>query len=439
MPVPIPVPQSLVRPLPGVVFVRFRTPLAIPSFMPKKRTSRVYWRQTGNARRAYGDFRDLGGGRERLIAPGETQATTDPDVAAKLATDRVRELERAKRTHSLLDIRANWQLEGYVEHYMIGRAKAKSVTTTWLEGVYLRLQAAVEFFGADRSLDSIGVSDVEDWLFALRQRPGRRGGTLSEGSVKHYANALSAVYKRAQAEKVVPPGFNPVASLSDKPTPKREEAHFLSVPEVALLLESARTFRSKREDIAHPHAYPLLATLFLTGTRWSEATGLLASDVSFDRSTVTIAPNEFRRLKTKGSRRVVPLHPQLRAILQEYEARRPPSRLLFPVFVNGKEQMVRDFRWYLDNIAVRAGWRKGEIRTRVARHSYTAARLQTLEGGAPISPYTVAREMGWRSLDMIFEVYGHIGNVTERKPFVEYRVEQHREQLAERLERIRAG
>ncbi|MCH7533488.1 MAG: hypothetical protein IIB36_17265 [Gemmatimonadetes bacterium] len=44
--------------------------------MPRKRTTRVFWRGA----RAWGDFRDyvdVGGGQERLVAPGESFATED--------------------------------------------------------------------------------------------------------------------------------------------------------------------------------------------------------------------------------------------------------------------------------------------------------------------------------------------------------------------------
>jgi hypothetical protein len=46
--------------------------------------------------------------------------------------------------------------------------------------------------------------------------------------------------------------------------------------------------------------------------------GLELDDVSFDRKTVTFRPNEFRRLKTQTSWRVVPLFPQLEEILRAW-------------------------------------------------------------------------------------------------------------------------
>ena len=45
--------------------------------------------------RAYGDFRDVGGGLEPLIVPGDHCATMDPRIAEKLAADRLLELEES--------------------------------------------------------------------------------------------------------------------------------------------------------------------------------------------------------------------------------------------------------------------------------------------------------------------------------------------------------
>ena len=43
------------------------------------------------------------------------------------------------------------------------------------------------------------------------------------------------------------------------------------------------------------------------------------------------------------------------------------------------------------------------------------------------------------STDRVENVYGHLGDVRHRSEVVEYRVEQHREALAEKLETLRAG
>ena len=57
----------------------------------------------GGEKRAYIDLRDLGGGREALIPPGESRATTDPDIAAELAARRVKELEGILAAADVID------------------------------------------------------------------------------------------------------------------------------------------------------------------------------------------------------------------------------------------------------------------------------------------------------------------------------------------------
>ena len=100
--------------------------------------------------------------------------------------------------------------------------------------------------------------------------------------------------------------------------------------------------------------------------------------------------------------------------------------------------MVTDFHKLLDAVAIRAGWKAGEIRSKMFRHTYCAARLQTLDQGAPASIYTVAREMGHGSMAMVERVYSHLGTIRHRAAVVEYRVEQHAGKLGERLAALRS-
>jgi len=209
--------------------------------------------------------------------------------------------------------------------------------------------------------------------------------------------------------------------------------------EAALLLESARTYRPEPDAHAGP-IYPLLSVLLLTGGRTSEVLGLQVDDVSLQRKTITFRPNEWRRLKTLTSHRSVRLWPQAEAILRAYFAEKEREgglgRLLFPSPVSRSESLITDFRKALDVVAMRAGWNKGEIRSKMFRHTYCSARLQTLDGGAPVSPFTVGKELGHGGTSMVERVYSHLGQVRHRSDVVEYRIEQHREALWDRLKAL---
>ena len=414
---------------------------------PKKRRSRVYW----NHGRLWGDFRDfaaVGGRREPLISPGEKLATEDPDVASRLADLRLAELKDLRQRQRDSGRVPSPTLAAFSRDHLIAKKRAGKVTDGWLVAIEGFLRRAVEHFGADRSLDEIRPSDVRGFAEWVASQPARRPRsgegesnrpvrTMTAYSVRAHLFALSNLYRRAQESELVPLGYNPVAALMDKPAIARKEARWLEVHEAALLLESARTLPSvvtaAGEAIGAAVGHPFLATFLLTGGRYREVLGLELEDVSFDRKTVTFRPNDWRRLKTQGSWRVVPLWPQLEGILRAYvfgPRLERAGRLLFP---GAEAGMLRETRRLLDRIAKRAGWKAGEIRHRIFRHTYAASRLQTLDRGAPVSLYTVSRELGHGSEDMVRRVYAHLGTVRHRSEVVEYRVEQHFERLGDQL------
>jgi integrase len=343
------------------------------------------------------------------------------------------------------------ELALFARHHLVAKKKAGKVTDGWLSATEGFLRRAVEFFGASRNLDAIRPGDVRqyaEWLATLPARVDREGKARSQRkmtahTVRAHLFALSNLYRRAIENEAVPLGHNPVAALMEKPTVPRKESSWLEVHQAALLLESARTvpvvLTAAGESFGSEMAYPLLAAFLLTGGRAGEVLGLDLDDVSFDRQTITFRPNQWRRLKTRASWRVVPLFPQLAEILRPYvfgPRLERGGRLLFPSFAAGQEAKLVDIRKLIDRLATRVGWRQGEIRARMFRHTYTAARLQTLDRGAPVSLYTVSRELGHGSEDMVRRVYSHLGTFRHRSEVVEYRVEQHFERLGDQLLRL---
>jgi integrase len=416
---------------------------------PRKRASRIYWRARGGERRAWADFRDYAdvqGKREPLVPEGQQLATTDPDIAVQLVARRLEELEGHRRRRALTGRSDTVTLGMYARDYLIAKKRAGKVTDGWIAACQDFLERAVAFFGVDRPLEQIRVSDVRAWAAHIQTLKGKTGRKLGSETARRHLFALSNLYRFAQEDELVPPGFNPVAALSEKPPCGHREAVWLEVPDAAILLESARRLLPVQtpglDPIGADMAYPLVATFLLTGGRRAEVLGLELDDISFDRKTVTFRPNKWRRLKNTRSRRVVPMWPQLEEILRAWVFGRRlemPGRLLFPSFATGEEARFVEIRKVLDRVAKRGGWQRGEFYTRALRHSYCAARLQTLDHGAPVTPYTVSREMGHGSLDMVERVYAHLGTIRHRSEVVEYRVEQHAEKLRDRLQALGFG
>jgi len=198
----------------------------------------------------------------------------------------------------------------------------------------------------------------------------------------------------------------------------------------------------KRAAAARPFIYPLIATYLLTGGRESEVLGLEVGDVNFERKTIPFRPNDWRRLKTRTSHRTVPLWPQIEVILKNYLREGDAPRVggfLFPSHRLPMTGLVTDFREALDAVAQRAGWEEGEVRSKAFRHTYCAARLRAPDNGAPVSIYTVGKEMGNGGEALVKRVYGHIGAVRHRAEVVEYRVEQHKKALRTKLQLLKSA
>ena len=388
---------------------------------------RIYTRRGG---RFYADFRDfaaVGGRQEALKPPGSNRATTDPEEASRLAERRMAELE-ALRVTPASQRQLPRTLAAYGEHHVRALRTEDRVTEQWLENIGRHLAAARGFFGDGASLAEIDPARVRSYQHALAGRPNGRGGTLGGGSQRQYLATLSALYARAIEEGVPGVVRNPVAQLRHKPRARRREADFLEVWEAALLIRAAETLRRARDDGSEtPGLGAIVATYLLTGARSQEVRGLEVGDVSFERRRIFIRNNAHRRLKTLPSARPVPLWPQLEAILRAHlEARGwPRSGLLFPRSEAEPEAMITDLRRALDAAGARIGMPEGRVRTLLFRHSYCAARLQSVDGaGYPVATETVSREMGHGGRQMVERIYGHVAGAPHRSDVVEYRTEQ---------------
>lgn len=417
---------------------------------PPFRAPTIIWRNG----RAYGDFRafaDVGGRREPLAEPGRKWGTTDPEIALVLFTARLQELQEERRARvGIPKARRVIRLDELVSHHLQMKERAGRTSHSHLRDLEHRLSVAVAHFGCARDPRSIEAEDVRRWGEALA-----RGGRRKPGTVRHYLNALSGVYRRAQEGRYAE--GNPVAELMEKPTGHwRGEAAFFEMEEAARLLDAARRLEAgsrKRPGVpgnrvkAIPGLHAMVATFLLTGGRKAEVLGLDLEDVLFQRGIIHFRPNRHRGLKTRTSIRSVPLWPQLREILEPWVAERVAAGgtgLLFPSPASGRPKrhtrvpgMVRDLRKSLDAMAAASGMARGEVRTRRFRHTYCSARLQTVQrilrpGMDPASPHAwevvevsrfqVQKEMGHGGSQLVDRVYGHAQRRPHRSEVVEYRL-----------------
>lgn len=343
---------------------------------------------------------------------GKRGATSNRDEASRLLANRLEELEefRAGRKSETADP----LLEGYARRHLKVKAEHRKASTVRRDEVALR--NVLGFFGDQIKLSEIGVRELTDYLTWRRKQPGRpKDTTVSEQTLLHELHALSSLYKRAIAEGAAQ--INPVSRLPEKPRVEREEREWLESGEAARLLKAASLMDENPHPRAVPYLSPLLATFLLTGGRATEVFGMQVEDVDFEHIAVHIRPNKWRTLKRPQHRRWVPLWPQLEAILREYMADFERTEgLLFPSRA-GKQitSIGKSLRTALDKAEI-----EKHVTLHTLRHTYAAARIQTTDHGAPVSPYTVMRELGHSSIALVEKTYGHLMQIRHRSAVVEY-------------------
>lgn len=346
---------------------------------------------------------------------GSSFATEDRDEASRLLVARLEQLEEFRKRGGPAEVADPMLVDYAPRHFAIkaGRFKASSVRRN-----EVALRQILAFFGADVRLSQITVAGLSDYILHRRRQPGTRtGSTVSEQSIHHEIHALGNLFRRAVSEGVAKQ--NPVSLLNEKPRVQRKEAVYLEPGEAARFLEEARRLDAARAPRAVPYFHPILASFLYTGGRKMEVFGLQVSDVDFENRVIHIRQNVWRDLKHERHARRVPLWPDLHRVLEAYVTKWDRAEgLLFPSTHGG---MLSDVRGSLSHALRNAGIDKA-VTLHSLRHTYAAARLQTTDHGAPVSIFTVMRELGHRSIGLIESTYGHLLDVRHRSSVVEYRV-----------------
>ena len=366
----------------------------------------------GEPDRGYrGDFRafaDVDGGRDALVPAGENWATGDPVVAQQLAQDRIAHLlarREARRDGRVLE---DPRLADFIETHLSRKEKRPRIAKSTIARDRLALANLLGFSGAEIRLSTI---DARHLCAFIRRR---RADGREEQTILNEIHAFSNLWTYAKADGLVQ-GDNPAPAakeLEHLESP-HSDAVWLETGEAARLLEAARSIEAGKHGTRALHA--ILATFLLTGGRKQEVLGLERAQLDIDGGWIHFQPNRWRKLKSRHSRRAVPLWPQLRQILEEYLARRRPAgALLFP------SHRRRTERPYLElDVALAAAVTLAKIDKPVTlhtlRHTYTAHRLYTVEGGAAVSVWDVACELGHRDTGMIESVYGHVLRDRDRR------------------------
>ena len=249
----------------------------------------------------------------------------------------------------------------------------------------------------------------------LQHKSNGPGDVLQPATRYHFLAALYYFFIRisewqwpeAPKRVLVFPGDFPIL---DKPSPK-----FLDEVAAAKFLQAAR---------AHPDLFTRLCciTLLLTGMRQGEFLDLTSDCV------VQIGENHWLRVPVgkMHNDRYIPLHPEVKGLLDEWIAQSPPKKPYDFLFASHGYRLGRG----KVTLAVERIGKAAGIKEHISPHRlrHTLATL-AINRGMPLE--SIAALLGHRSLSMTM-VYARIGNRTVQQEYSQ--VSAHLEELCNRVD-----
>jgi integrase len=160
------------------------------------------------------------------------------------------------------------------------------------------LKTLVKFIGHDR-LDMLERSDAQEFRDHMLT-------SLKVSTIKTRLGFITGLFQLGVEEGLL--SGNPFTGVGKRLKTEPKTSHDLSIDQVLA------TDKAALERLTNPQLQ-VYYILRLTGMRLAEAAGLMAQDIDLGQGLIHVLPNGLRPLKTKDSRRVVPIHQDLMPIL----------------------------------------------------------------------------------------------------------------------------
>ncbi|WP_456414363.1 tyrosine-type recombinase/integrase, partial [Oceanithermus profundus] len=249
---------------------------------------------------------------------------------------------------------------------------------------------------ADKPLSELKVAQLEALYKDLSTRIGR-------SHLAHIRTFLRSALRKAVRYGYLEHSPAEIAELP-KTRPEQRKARALSQGEIERLLEAARGTRY----------YPLLYTTLALGLRRGEVLGLRWEDVDFDRDELAVqriivpvaGKTTVGEPKTEGSKRILPLPPDLRDVLLDWGVELERLRLyggwVFPAGTGAETPInPRNLERAFKGLLKKAGL--PDYRFHDLRHTFAT---RTLASG--VDPKTVSGLLGHTTVAMTLDIYTHL-------------------------------
>ena len=247
-------------------------------------------------------------------------------------------------------------LAEFVSHYIDSRTDAKPNTRKiWRQTITL----LIEFFGADRSMQSLTKADAKDWRLFLIQRG------MAEASVRKHCGFAKHFFKQAIDRELIVK--NPFADLISASIGNAERQQFISHADIQKVI-----------DVCPCYEWRLIVALSrFGGLRCpSEHLALRWEDIHWDQQRFTVRSPKTERVAGHESR-IVPLFPELLPYLEDARDCAAPGQVHV---INRYRDLDGNLRSVMTKIVKRAGlipWPRIFHNLRASRQTELEARFPT--------------------------------------------------------------
>jgi integrase len=238
---------------------------------------------------------------------------TEAAARRALETMRLNVNEPSTRLHHL-QITVGQLIEHYRSKELGADRPSKAETTCEIYRGFIKSWIEPKW-GSYRLLD-VKTAGVEEWLRSPLQSKARTPAPLAPGTRAKIRNIFSALFSHAIRWEFIDrnPITGPSRGAGVRQTSKRVRTpDVLNAREIAAILERLQ-----------PRERAIVFLAASTGFRASELRGLQWQDVDFDACTINLRRGVVRQhvgeMKTAGSRRLVPISPEVASVLAQMRA-----------------------------------------------------------------------------------------------------------------------
>jgi len=263
---------------------------------------------------------DRGDPASFLLSDGKLNG--EPKVAERLALANLTERYRAALPEGALESESLRVAELHVRHFL-------------------------RILGVRKKLADVSLANLQDYVLQRSREPGKRGKTVSVGTIRKELATLSTLWNWAAQHGYVT-GQLPKRGLK---FPKLDErSPFQTYAQITRQIERGRVTANQEAELwdclylstselgdlldvlqkrcQYGFLYPMAFMAAHTGARRSEL--CRSREVDFDFESATLLIREKKRSKGKLTTRLVPMTPSLKRVLEKWFAEKEGSAFAFP-------------------------------------------------------------------------------------------------------------